>query len=329
MTDRDTTLDELQLHRIRLGAVIARVPGAAYEVTGSGAVECLQGLLTNDVATPGPDSAVFGALLTPKGMVLTDMWTLRRQSALTLLVPPGGAVAAAEVFRRSLPPRLARVADLSEEVDAAWMLGDQALEVLQESALRPIPDGPGRLVEYLTPQGPLWIARPQAQAPFQVMIAGARAAVDRAVASLQTAGAIPGEPADLEAARILAGWPALGAEIDEKTLPQEVRFDEIGGLSYTKGCYIGQETVARLHFRGHPNRELRGLVWEEPGPLDGRVILLGDKEVGTVRSTLVFPHRRLGLAPVRREVSTGDEVTAGGRPARVVALPFEVLPDAA
>ena len=53
----------------------------------------------------------------------------------------------------------------------------------------------------------------------------------------------------------------LGHEIVEKTLVQEVRYDEIGGVSYTKGCYTGQETVARLHFRGHTNRELRGLRW--------------------------------------------------------------------
>ena len=83
---------------------------------------------------------------------------------------------------------------------------------------------------------------------------------------LVAAGARPGDEGDHHAARILAGWPALGAEIDERTLPQEVRYDEIGGVSYTKGCYTGQETVARLHFRGHPNRELRGLWWRSDEP---------------------------------------------------------------
>src|SRR5207253_1404740 len=72
---------------------------------------------------------------------------------------------------------------------------------------------------------------------------------------LAAAGAVEADPAMLELARILAGWPRLGAEVDEKTIPQEVRFDEIGGVSYTKGCYTGQETVARLHFRGRAGRD--------------------------------------------------------------------------
>ena len=128
------------------------------------------------------------------------------------------------------------------------------------------------------------------------------------------AGALRGEAGDLHAARILAGWPALGVEIDEKTLPQEVRYDEIGGVSYTKGCYTGQETVARIHFRGHTNRELRGLAWREPGAPDGRRGRSPrEKEVGTVRSTLTVDGRTLGLALVRREVEPGAEVMAGGR----------------
>ena len=101
-----------------------------------------------------------------------------------------------------------------------------------------------------------------------------------------------------------------------------MRYDEIGGVSYTKGCYTGQETVARLHFRGHTNRELRGLAWREPGIPEGRSVLAGEKEVGTVRSTLTVGERTLGLAIVRREVEPGDDVVAGGRGARVVRLPF-------
>ncbi|HJS48584.1 MAG TPA: hypothetical protein VJ773_11410, partial [Gemmatimonadales bacterium] len=138
---------------------------------------------------------------------------------------------------------------------------------------------------------------------------------------LGTAGAAPASEAELEALRILAGWPALGAEIDGKTLPQEVRFDEHAGLSYTKGCYVGQETVARLHFRGRANRELRGLAWEGAGP-SGDELLLAGKPVGQLRSLLVLPGRWLGLAPVRREVEPGTEVDAGGAPARVIIPPF-------
>ena len=101
-----------------------------------------------------------------------------------------------------------------------------------------------------------------------------------------------------------------------------MRYDELGGVSYTKGCYTGQETVARLHFRGHTNRELRGLRWNGTPPLEDRGITRDGKEVGTVRSTLELDDRVLGLAMLRREVGIGDVVLAGGIEATVAPLPF-------
>src|SRR5437773_2242912 len=131
----------------------------------------------------------------------------------------------------------------------------------------------------------------------------------------------------LELARILAGWPRLGAEVDDKTIPQEVRFDEIGGVSYTKGCYTGQETVARLHFRGHANRQLRGLLFDpEPpaAPAQGWTAVMHlDREVGRVTSLAFVPEsgvagagRWIGLAVIRREVASGAMVRAAGRDGR-------------
>ena len=159
-------------------------------------------------------------------------------------------------------------------------------------------------------------------APFAGLLVGAQPAMDLALDALRSAGAEMGDESLLEAARILAGWPALGAEISDRTLPQEVRFDNIGGVSYTKGCYTGQETVARLHFRGHTNRELRGLRWIDNAPLEGGAIRFNEKDVGTVCSVLELDDRRIGLAPLRREVSVGDVVEAGGRRAVVTVLPF-------
>src|SRR5207249_1848019 len=112
-------------------------------------------------------------------------------------------------------------------------------------------------------------------------------------ARLGAAGAVPADAATLELARILAGWPRLGAEVDDKTIPQEVRYDELGGVSYTKGCYTGQETVSRLHFRGHTNRYLRGLLFDaEPpaAPADGwSSVTHLDRDVGRVTSLAWVP----------------------------------------
>ena len=131
------------------------------------------------------------------------------------------------------------------------------------------------------------IARPLPGAPFGYLAVGPAELVASLRTNVHSHGAAIGDQDDAEAARILAGWPALGAEIDERTLPQEARFDELGGVSYTKGCYLGQETVARIHFRGHPNRELRGLEWEDAAPLEGMEIAGGGREAGRVRSTLL------------------------------------------
>src|ERR1051325_7798491 len=126
-----------------------------------------------------------------------------------------------------------------------------------------VPPAPGRVLQNADD---VLTARATESAPFALQVTMPVAQRERLVGRLTDAGAIEAEPAMLELARILAGWPRLGAEVDEKTIPQEVRFDEIGGVSYTKGCYTGQETVARLHFRGHANRALRGLLFNSEPP---------------------------------------------------------------
>jgi tRNA-modifying protein YgfZ len=295
MSEFDLTLDRERLAEVRHGAVLVTTEPAVFRVQGPGALTCLQGLLTNDLVKPGDNSLVYGALLTPKGALVVDYWVLRQADALTLVAPRSGHEASLDLFRRQLPPRLARVVDLTGQAKVASVGGGVS---------------------------PVALALAPEAAPFVALAVGAGPAVAALSSRLVSAGALPGDERDLHAARILCGWPALGAEIDERTLPQEVRYDQIGGVSYTKGCYTGQETVARLHFRGHTNRELRGLRWRRPVPLEGRTINKGEREVGSVRSTLSLEDRAIGLGLIRREVGVGEELLAGGQPATVVALPF-------
>lgn len=144
------------------------------------------------------------------------------------------------------------------------------------------------------------------------------------VVVLGEAGGLPGEipgtvevldadvPAadDFERERIEAGVPAWGKELDDSILPAEAGLDETH-VSFTKGCYPGQEPVARLHHRGHPNRTLRILDVEAASP--GDEILHEGKAVGRVTSAV--PGLALGF--VRREVPDGASVTVGGSPARL------------
>jgi len=308
-----------RLHRLRGGAIVAAVPAAVFRVTGSGALACLQGLWTNDLVEPGEASATYGALLTPKGMIITDGWALRTGDGVDLVFPPQAREAVEQIFRRSLPPRMATAADLSDSVVVIHLLGDAATERWPVVPLGRLPEA-GMVSRCEVAEGEFLVARPVA-GPFEGLLLGPREALEGAAALLRVAGMKAGDDADEAAARVLAGWPAIGAEIDERTLPQEVRFDEHAGVSYTKGCYTGQETVARLHFRGHANRVLRGLRWIGP-PADDSEVRAGEKPVGRVGSLLRLPDRALGLALLRREVHPGNRVTIGGAPAVVTELPF-------
>ena len=160
--------------------------------------------------------------------------------------------------------------------------------------------------------------------PFGLQVSCRSDGAETVSAALSRVGVVRADAAALEATRVVAGWPRLGAEIGSKTLPQEVRFDDIGGVSYTKGCYTGQETVARVHFRGRANRWLAGLTWDaEPGSKVSDVADKG-KTVGRISSIawLPDPKQVIGLAVIRREVSEDTVVTAAGAPARVSTLPF-------
>jgi folate-binding protein YgfZ len=138
---------------------------------------------------------------------------------------------------------------------------------------------------------------------------------------------LPGiEPVSDEAAeclRIESGRPRFGLDFDSETIPQEAGLNE-RAVSFTKGCYVGQETVARLHYKGKPNRHLRGLRLKEPVS-PGDEILLGERVVGTVGSAAVSPeYGSIALAVVRREAEPGATVAVGPSAvdAIVADLPF-------
>ena len=311
------------------GAVVCRAETGMVELSGPGAVTCMQGLLTNDVELPGDGAFVYGAVLTPKGMIVVDGWAARLGTNVSYTIPTEGRERALDIFTRSVPPRLARITDRSSEVVTCRVAGPRALAVASTAGL-PVPTAPGRALR--GPDG-VETARTTDGAPFVLQVTVPAAAAELLKTRLEAAGAVAAGSAALELVRILTGWPRLGAEIDDKTIPQEVRFDEINGVSYTKGCYTGQETVARLHFRGHTNRQLRGLLFDPEPPIapagGWSVVTHLDREVGRVTSLafvadagLLGAGRWIGLAVIRREVTAGSMVRAAGRDARVVDVPF-------
>src|SRR6185369_11438569 len=146
---------------------------------------------------------------------------------------------------------------------------------------------------------------------------------DQVTAALLTAGAAEVSLEAVEILRIEAGRPRFGAEMGSETMPAEAGIVE-QAVSFTKGCYIGQETVARLHYRGKPNRHLRGLRLDGP-VADGDPITFDGRDVGRIGTAVVSPAQGpIALAVIRREAEPGSRVAVGeaGLGAAVVALPF-------
>lgn len=333
---RVTRLDAAQVTpalvaALRMGAVLARAEVGVIDLLGPGAVTCFQGLLTNDIEKPGDGAFIYGGLLTPKGMIVADGWAARLGATVRYTVPAHGRERALAIFTRSVPPRLARITDRTPDLVVLRLAGARAIATAEVAGL-PLPDGPGRVLQAAVAGGGISceVARASEQAPFTLQLTVAPEHADALADRLSAVGALRADAAALELARILEGWPRLGSEVDEKTIPQEVRYDQIGGVSYTKGCYTGQETVSRLHFRGHANRHLVGLQFDdEPPPEALSAVFHLDREVGRVTSVAWLPEggtagggRWIGLGVIRHEVGPGTMVRVAGRDARVVDLPF-------
>jgi folate-binding protein YgfZ len=146
---------------------------------------------------------------------------------------------------------------------------------------------------------------------------------ERLAAALTARGAQPVSEQAAESVRVERGRPRFGIDIDQTTMPQEAGLNE-RAVSFTKGCYVGQETVARLHWRGKPNRHLRGLRLSAPAST-GDQLYLGERVVGQVGSFALSPHHGpIALALVRREAEPGATLLVGdsAATAELVELPF-------
>ncbi|MFN0178647.1 MAG: YgfZ/GcvT domain-containing protein [Gemmatimonadales bacterium] len=297
-----------RLDLLRTGPLVVVDHPALFEITGPGAVTCLQGVVSHDIVKPGPGSIGYGAMLTAKGAIIVDLWTIRLEDSLWVIVDRTAREQTAASLRRLLPPRLAKVIDRSDDSAMLWVLGQAAVPAV---VTFPLPGHAGRA----TLAGrPAILAMGGPDGWFHGAVAADRATIEAIGRELGEAGVPIGDGADLRAAKVVAGFPSLGAEIGERTLPQEVDFDRLAGVSYTKGCFVGQETVARLHFRGHPNWVLRRV--SGIAPVETEEIIQGDKVVGRLGTVLRFEDgRTIGLAVVRREVEPG----AAGLPVTIAA----------
>jgi tRNA-modifying protein YgfZ len=284
--------------------------------TGRGAKTFLQGQVTNDVEALTSGSGCYAALLSPKGKMLGDLRILDAGQELLLDVERSALQAIFNVLHRARVGFDAELHKRTLESGLLSLVGPGARRVA------------GAEAEALPDEEHANAAAEIAGIPVRVvatdvgidLICDARqTATLAATLTARAAQPVPEEVA--EVLRVEHGRPRYGVDLDDTTIPQEAGLNE-RAVSFTKGCYVGQETVARLFYKGKPNRHLRGLRLSAPVP-SGTELTLGSKVVGRLGSVAVSPvHGPIGLALVRREAEPGATIAAGDATAIVAELPF-------
>lgn len=271
------------------GPVAVVRPRRIAWVEGPDAAALLQGLLTADIEAIPVGSAVRSLVLTTRGHVVASMAVARDgDDAFTLVLDPPPAADGMEVISAH---------HVSEDAE---VIGPEDAQVLVAT---------DDLAGALEGTGDLMVPG-QVPGTIEVMADDPAAlAVARGIA-LSPDGA-------LEALRIGRGAAAIGVDTGERTLVQEALLDD--AVSFTKGCYLGQETVARLHYRGHPNRRLARIALDGPVPVGTAITGPGAVTAGEVTSVAeVADIGWVALAMVRREVPDGASVDAAGTAGRVL-----------
>jgi folate-binding protein YgfZ len=306
----------LAYQAIRTGAVFAdRSDRLRMRFPGAKAADSLNGLVTSDVASLTRGQGQYAAALTPKGKVLADVRIFARAGELVVDTNAAAAPHWSAMIRKFVNPRLAAYEDISHQIGDVGLFGSSATGIVRAvfpGAMIDADMPPYAHVSATSDNDSLWIARVPDFGVDGYDIFGPPADLDAVRQQLSDAGATEVSAETLNVVRIEAGRPEWGVDMDDSVLAQEVDMDRLNAISYTKGCYTGQETVARVHYRGHVNRVLRGLRFVAIIPPVGTDLSDAEgKVVGTVRSGSVSP--RLGaiaLGLVRREVEPGAVLRA-------------------
>jgi folate-binding protein YgfZ len=300
---------------------------------GAGAKDALNGILTCDVAPLTTGQGAYGVALTSKGKIVADVCVYAMDESFLVECPPAVWAAWKDLVNKFVNPRVSRRTDETDLTAAIGLFGPRAPSIIGgltgvDSALleeMPMYAHTTQAIEGITVN----VARIPDLGVEGYRVLAVRDAFDTLQAALVREGGRVVGAAAVEAARIEAGRPLWGADMDDSTLVQEANLETLGAVSYTKGCYTGQEVVARLHFRGHVNKRLMGLRFDGSAiPARGATVMSAEgKESGDVRSAVVSPRfGPIALAMVRRELDAGQSVMVpiDGLEARatITALPF-------
>lgn len=269
-------------------------------------IAMLQAVTTNDVPK-NPETGVYAALLNPKGRIRADLRILKTGQTVIVDTEPEGGPAVEEILGRYAPFSRVTLEDISSGWGELGLYGPHAPAILNYP---PLTENTTAEVAFsgisLLAAG---VVHPvpgyNLLAPVDIL----RRVWDRLI----EAGAAPVGLYALESARVEAGIPRFGADITEDNFPGEAGILD-RAVSFTKGCYPGQETVARMHYRGHPNKTLhRLIITEGPLPTSETPILQNGKQAGTITSVAPIPvdGRILALGYLSRAADLQATLRAG------------------
>jgi tRNA-modifying protein YgfZ len=304
-------------------ALLDRSERGKLELAGADAVEFLNGQVTNELGTLAPGEGRYAAFLTHKGKMLGDVRILaagedRSAPPSELLLDSERACLQAlfDMIRRYKVGYDVQLHKRTLEQGLLSLIGPRAAAI----AGAELPGAQEHVHAVVSLDG---IAARAVRTELGIDLLCAATDTGALAEALGARGAIRVAEEAVECLRIERGTPRYGVDLDDNVIPQEAGLNE-RAVSFTKGCYVGQETVARLFYRGKPNRHLRGLRLSQP-VAPGAELRLGERPVGRLTSAAVSPRLgAIGLALVRREAEPGSVVSVAGEgaSAEVLTLPF-------
>ena len=297
---------------------------AKIVLTGTDRVRWLNGMVTNNVRDLAVDRGVYAFLLNPQGRIQADLYAYNRGEYLLVDTDQSQVEKLLGLFDRYIIMDDVEFANSSEKLTAIGVAGPKSDEVLRAAGLDVANGDPLQLHDTIWQEIGMTVVRGDLPAvpSYEVWLAPTN--VGTLWEALVAVGAVPTGSEAYELFRIAAGIPAYGQDIRERDLPQETEQDR--ALHFSKGCYVGQEIVERIHSRGNVHRAFTGFVLQKNAE-PGASIQLEARAVGEITSTATLPladnELPVALGYIRREAGTPDkEVQIGESKARVSRLPF-------
>ena len=307
--------------------LVDRSSRGRIRLKGSERASFLHGLLTNDITTLTPGTGTYAAYLTPQGRMISDMRVVETGEAILLDVEASVVDALARKLDSLVFSEDVTIENITVSVIALGIHGESAVEILAGIAEPPLP-----VLACQFDNAPVSVAGCHATIirddylglpGFDLYVASDD--VQRVRAAFLQRGASDADDATTEALRIEAGKPRFGVDMDTETIPLEAGLQN-RAISFTKGCYVGQEVIIRVMHRGHgrvARRLVRLTLREGEVPVRGEAILAGETRVGAItsaaRSTKGEATVALGYVH-RDQAAPGIELVVGGSQAVVEQL---------